>query len=162
MGNGGENELPLAIVKRVVKAKLADLANDKGDPSKKDFSIQKDALLALSESAKIFIHYLSATANDICKESKRQNVNVEDVLKALEDTEFTEFVEPLQVSLGAFRKQNASKKSEMKEKSGGGKRKAEAGMEMKDGNEKQAEDLNGMDDEFGEENPVEEGNLNLE
>lgn len=38
-------------------------------------------------------------ANDICKESKRQIINAEDVFKALEETEFTEFVSPLKDSL---------------------------------------------------------------
>lgn len=39
------------------------------------------------------------SANDICKESKRQTINAEDVFKALEEIEFPEFVEPLKASL---------------------------------------------------------------
>ena len=46
-------ELPRTIVRRVVKEKLSH----DGD----DMSVHKDALLAFSESARIFIHYLSAT-----------------------------------------------------------------------------------------------------
>lgn len=38
-------------------------------------------------------------ANDICKESKRQIISAEDVFKALEETEFPEFVRPLKASL---------------------------------------------------------------
>lgn len=38
-------------------------------------------------------------ANDICRESKRQIINAEDVFKALEETEFAEFVGPLKDSL---------------------------------------------------------------
>lgn len=38
-------------------------------------------------------------ANDICKESKRQTINADDVLKALEEIDFVEFVEPLKTSL---------------------------------------------------------------
>lgn len=38
-------------------------------------------------------------ANDICKESKRQIINAEDIFKALEETEFSEFVRPLKASL---------------------------------------------------------------
>lgn len=48
-------ELPKAIVRRVVKEKLSR-CSDTGD-----ISLHKDALLAFSESARIFIHYLSAT-----------------------------------------------------------------------------------------------------
>jgi len=49
------DELPLAIVRRVVKKKLSECSPDY------DVSIHKEALLAFSESARIFIHYLSAT-----------------------------------------------------------------------------------------------------
>ncbi|XP_061374073.1 DNA polymerase II subunit B4 [Gastrolobium bilobum] len=98
-------ELPRTIVRRVVKDKLSRFSDDG------DISVHKDALLAFSESARIFIHYLSATANDICKESKRQIINAEDVFKALEETEFSEFVRPLKASLEEFRKKNAGKKA---------------------------------------------------
>lgn len=42
---------------------------------------------------------LNCSANDICKESKRQTINAEDVFKALEEIEFPEFIEPLRASL---------------------------------------------------------------
>ncbi|KAF6171922.1 hypothetical protein GIB67_011819 [Kingdonia uniflora] len=48
-------ELPKAIVRRVVKDKLSN-SSEEGQ-----FTLHKDALLAFSESARIFIHYLSAT-----------------------------------------------------------------------------------------------------
>ncbi|CAL9154007.1 DNA polymerase II subunit B4 [Musa acuminata AAA Group] len=101
-------ELPKAIVRRVVKDKLSQLASG---GEEEDVSVQKDALLAFSESTRIFIHYVSATANDICKESKRQTINADDVLKALEEIDFPEFVEPLKVALEDFRTKNAVKKS---------------------------------------------------
>ncbi|KAJ1703158.1 hypothetical protein LUZ63_002937 [Rhynchospora breviuscula] len=130
-------ELPRAIVRRLVKEKLSDLAG------KEDVNVNKDALLAFGESARIFIHYLSATANDICKESKRQTINVEDVLKALEEIEFNEFIEPLRSALEDFRKKNAAKKSGSKSEK---KRKAE-------------QDLTGSQTKAGtqEENLVESG-----
>lgn len=99
------DELPLAIVRRVVKDKLSECSPDY------DVSIHKEALLAFSESARIFIHYLSATANDICKDSRRQTMKAEDVFKALEDMEFSEFLEPLKASLDDFKKKNAGKKA---------------------------------------------------
>ncbi|KAL9660478.1 hypothetical protein QQ045_025293 [Rhodiola kirilowii] len=86
-------ELPKAIVRRVVKEKISQ-CSDAGD-----MSLHKDALLAFSESARIFIHYLSATANDICKESKRQTMNADDVLKAIEEIDFPEFLGPLKATL---------------------------------------------------------------
>ncbi|KAH9605799.1 hypothetical protein KSS87_008981 [Heliosperma pusillum] len=87
-------ELPRTIVRRVVKDKLSEISGDGGD-----VILHKEALLAFSESARIFIHYLSATAHDICSESKRQIINADDVLNALDEIEFTEFVEPLREAL---------------------------------------------------------------
>ncbi|KAJ0485399.1 putative DNA-directed DNA polymerase transcription factor Hap3/NF-YB family [Helianthus annuus] len=100
-------ELPKAIVRRVVKDKLSQLSQNGAD-----IQVLKDSLLAFSESARIFIHYLSATANDICKESKRQTINAEDVFKALEEIEFPEFIAPLRASLEEFKQKNAKRKSD--------------------------------------------------
>jgi len=35
----------------------------------------------------------------MCKESKRQNINIDDALKVLDEMEFSEFVEPLRTWL---------------------------------------------------------------
>ncbi|KAK9999597.1 hypothetical protein SO802_019200 [Lithocarpus litseifolius] len=81
-------ELPRTIVRHVVKEKLCH--------DDDDMSVHKDALLAFSKSARIFIHYLftmvyvclivecECNANDICKELKRQTINADDVLNALQ------------------------------------------------------------------------------
>ncbi|XP_020599366.1 DNA polymerase epsilon subunit 3 isoform X2 [Phalaenopsis equestris] len=101
-------ELPKTIVRRLVKDKLSQLSSSSSEKAKSDevgdeeMMLHKDTLLAFSESARIFIHYLSATANDICKESKRQTINAEDVFKALVDMEFPEFIQPLRDSLGVM------------------------------------------------------------
>uniref|UniRef100_A0A0D6R336 Transcription factor CBF/NF-Y/archaeal histone domain-containing protein n=1 Tax=Araucaria cunninghamii TaxID=56994 RepID=A0A0D6R336_ARACU len=158
-GTAETEELPRANIKRVVKNKLAEIIKD--DPSPKDIAVNKEALIAFSESARIFIHYLSATANDICRESKRQTMNAEDVLKALEEMEFPELLEPLRNSLTAFRKQNASKKSESKTKNADRKRKSEVDLEIQNGNGKHAEDANEMQDDFVEE-PREDENDDME
>nr|DAD21846.1 TPA_asm: hypothetical protein HUJ06_023309 [Nelumbo nucifera]DAD21847.1 TPA_asm: hypothetical protein HUJ06_023310 [Nelumbo nucifera] len=50
-----EKELSKAIVRRVVKDKLARSFDQD------EINVHKDALLDLSESARIFVHYLSAT-----------------------------------------------------------------------------------------------------
>ncbi|KAK3132625.1 hypothetical protein QOZ80_6AG0525320 [Eleusine coracana subsp. coracana] len=105
-------ELPKAIVRRLVKDKLAHIAGGEGA----EVIVNRDAMTAFAESARIFIHYLSATANDMCKESKRQTINADDVLKALDEMEFSEFVEPLRTSLQEFRNKNAGKRSEASKK----------------------------------------------
>ena len=67
-GAAGE-DLPRAIVRRVVKKKIADMAKGReaeemgkmGMTRMREIPLHKEALLAFSESAKVFIHYLSAT-----------------------------------------------------------------------------------------------------
>jgi len=95
---GDAESLPHAHIKRIVKAKLAELTAGEGD-GKRDVSVQKEALAAFAESAKVFIHFLTATANDICHENKRLTINAEDVMKAIDDVEFPEFAEPLREAL---------------------------------------------------------------
>ncbi|RZC84068.1 hypothetical protein C5167_046849 [Papaver somniferum] len=104
VGAESVEELPKAIVRRLVKEKLSE--SDAGD-----LQIHKEAILAFGESARIFIHYLSATAKDVCKESKRQTINAEDIFEALEEIEFQEFIEPLKASLDDFKRKNAGKKA---------------------------------------------------
>ena len=59
----------------------------------------QDALLAFSESAKIFISYITAAATDACKVAKRQTMSEADVLTALEELEFGELIPTLRDSL---------------------------------------------------------------
>eukprot|EP00898_Chlorokybus_atmophyticus_P001301 jgi/Chlat1/2171/Chrsp17S02740 len=110
-GGGGEEELPRSIVRRIVRSRLAAGSG-----------LQKDALTALSHSALVFVHLLTATANDICQESKRQTLNADDVLKAVAELDFPELIPPLKASLEEFRRHAANKKAEA-----GKKRKAGAG-----------------------------------
>ncbi|PKU60231.1 DNA polymerase epsilon subunit 3 [Dendrobium catenatum] len=141
-------ELPKTIVRRVVKEKLFQLSSasskkaKSGEVGDEEMMLHKDALIAFSESARIFIHYLSATANDICKESRRQTINAEDVFKALDDMEFTEFIQPLRDSLEEFRKKNAGRKSGTKGNGGTKKRKSEEELPHKDENEGNAYEEN--------------------
>lgn len=91
-----DTDLPKTLIKRIVKRHLSQ--TDKGD-TKRDTQINKDALLAFSESAKVFINYLTATANDVCKENKRQTISLDDIFRALEDTDFVDLIAPLKQSL---------------------------------------------------------------
>ena len=93
-------DLPKALVKRIVKAKLITLQPQaETDDQKREVQLNKDALLAFAESSKIFIAYVTATANDICKQAKRQIISGEDVATALEELEFDTFVGPIRQSL---------------------------------------------------------------
>ncbi|KAK2076866.1 hypothetical protein QBZ16_005093 [Prototheca wickerhamii] len=89
-------EIPKALLKRLIKAKLSNLPG--ADPTR-DYQVNKDALLAFQEAAKTFIHYLTATANDVCRSGKRQTISAEDVIVALTDIDFPELVPELQLAL---------------------------------------------------------------
>lgn len=128
-----DTDLPKTLIKRIVKRHLNQI--DKGD-AKRDTQINKDALLAFSESAKVFINYITATANDICKEHKRQTISVDDILKALEDTDFLELLTPLKQSLDAFKKDTKEKNQKKAEAK---KRKAEQQLEAEQQQEQQTE-----------------------
>jgi len=97
-----DDNLPAAHIKRLAKHKLNELMAELGPDAKgnkQEGNLQKEALAAFNESAKIFIHYLTATANDLCRDGKRQTISVDDVFRAIEELEFGEFTEPLKQSL---------------------------------------------------------------
>jgi histone H3/H4 len=58
-----------ACVQRVIKSVLPESAQ-----------IGKDAKAAFARSAGIFILYLTACANDFCKDAKRQTISAQDVM----------------------------------------------------------------------------------
>lgn len=130
MASGGATEsqcdLPRNVVKRIVKEKLSSTPG-----AKPDLQINKEALLAFGESAKVtlvssclykyqqglvwgwpadrpcclapacvqvFISFITATANDVCKERKRATINADDVFQALEDLEFGDLLPALRES----------------------------------------------------------------
>jgi DNA polymerase epsilon subunit 3 len=91
-----EVDLPKALIKRIVKVKLADKADIGDDDGKRDFQVNKDALSALSQATKVFITYVTSAAHDICRENNRTTVAPQDVAKALEELAFDEFIPDLQ------------------------------------------------------------------
>ena len=42
----------------------------------------------------MFISYITATASDICKDSKRQTISADDVFSALSDLGFESYIAP--------------------------------------------------------------------
>ena len=113
-----EADLPKSLLKRLIVAKLQDADKAKGGDGTRSYQVNKDALLAFGEAAKLFIHYLTAAANDNCKDAKRQTISAEDVMIALTDLEFGELVEPLKASLEAFKLETREKNKKKAEMSG--------------------------------------------
>eukprot|EP00039_Didymoeca_costata_P019083 m.336166 g.336166 ORF g.336166 m.336166 type:complete len:160 (+) comp17774_c0_seq1:163-642(+) len=117
-------ELPRAVVQRLVKETLPD-----------GLGVSKDAKIAFGVAARVFVSYCTATANDIALEDNRKTLTAKDVLKALEEMEFNEFLEPLATNLDAYKKEQERKKQrksaakEAKEKEEAKAKEAEAQQE---------------------------------
>ncbi|CAB3991221.1 DNA polymerase epsilon subunit 3 [Paramuricea clavata] len=91
--------LPNAVISRLVKEALGDGVN-----------ISKEARSAISKAASVFVLYCTSCANNHALENKRKTLTGKDVMDALEEMEFPQFVEPLKTSLEAFRKDQKEKK----------------------------------------------------
>ena len=89
-------ELPKAVIKRIVKAKLAEKERDGDQEPTRDFQVNKDAVTAFSHATKVFITYVTTAANDICRENRRTTVAPQDILQALAELEFNAFIPGLE------------------------------------------------------------------
>ena len=70
------DDLPRAHVKRLMKHHLSQFQHvDAKTAQQFEPNIAKDALDGVQQACKIFIHYLTSTANDICAESKRSTLS---------------------------------------------------------------------------------------
>ena len=77
------DDLPRAHVKRIMKHQLAKFAHvDAKTNAPFEPHIAKDALDGVQQACKIFIHYVTSTANDICTESKRSTLSA---VRSLDD-----------------------------------------------------------------------------
>ena len=66
-------------------------------------SIQRDAITAWSRSATVFVNYLASTASDRAVLSGKKTVQHHDVLEALDEMDFADFVAKTEAELaGAF------------------------------------------------------------
>jgi histone H3/H4 len=70
------DDLPRAHIKRLMKHHLSQFLHvDSKTAQQFEPNIAKDALDGVQQACKIFIHYLTSTANDICTESKRSTLS---------------------------------------------------------------------------------------
>ncbi|XP_071442748.1 DNA polymerase epsilon subunit 3 [Hetaerina americana] len=91
--------LPNAAVMRLVKEAIPD-----------GIAVGKEARNALAKAASVFILYLTSLANNLAIKNNRKTISGQDVINALEDGEFHQFVGPLKEALEAFRKGKKEKK----------------------------------------------------
>ncbi|KAF2199943.1 histone-fold-containing protein, partial [Delitschia confertaspora ATCC 74209] len=83
--------LPRSIVQRLAKGVLP--ANTQ---------IQKDALLAMSKSATVFVNYLTNQARENVERAGKKTIQPKDVLQAVTDLEFPGFLERLEAEVEKY------------------------------------------------------------
>lgn len=135
-----DEELPRAHVKRLVKTKLSTLDNVDAKGQSFEPNIQKEALSAYGECAKIFIHYITATANDISRDHKRSTISAEDVMSAIEECDFGELAGEVRATLQSFQTAKRAKKSSAEQSGEGKTGEGEEDKEDEDDEEEDGED----------------------
>ncbi|KAL2733976.1 hypothetical protein V1478_003674 [Vespula squamosa] len=116
--------LPNAVVTRIIKEALPD-----------GVTIGKDARTAIAKASSIFILYLTSSANIIAKKANRKTISGTDVIQAMADIDFDQFVDPLQESLENFKRTQKEKKDATTKKKQIKKDEDEIMIEDEDGKE---------------------------
>ncbi|XP_014247010.1 DNA polymerase epsilon subunit 3 [Cimex lectularius] len=91
--------LPNSVVTRIIK-----------DCVPAGVNVSKEARTAIARAASVFVLYLTSASNNVSMQSNRKTISANDVFKALEETEFDMFIQPLKDSLEAFKKSQLEKK----------------------------------------------------
>lgn len=136
--------LPNAVITRIIKEALPDGVN-----------VSKEARRAISQAASVFVLYATSCANNFAMKAKRKTLNAGDVLAAMEEMEFEQFLEPLKEALEVYKKGQKGKKevSEQKRKD---KEKKNGSAENDKSREEEEEDEERMEEEPEAENDVED------
>ncbi|KAK7491678.1 hypothetical protein BaRGS_00017131, partial [Batillaria attramentaria] len=115
--------LPNAVVGRIIKDAIPEGVN-----------VSKEARLAISKAASVFVLYATSCSNNYALKAKRKTISAQDVLQAMEEMEFEQFIDPLTQALEAFRrevqdKKEATEKRKKERESAGTSAEAEGGEE---------------------------------
>jgi len=135
--------LPNSVIAKIIKDALPDGVN-----------VSKDARLAISKAASVFVLYSTSCANNFATQNKRKMISAQDVFEAMKEMEFEQFIEPLQRNLEAYRKGLKGKKDATAEKRKKDKDPGSAAAALENDDEVQEIDDEGEIEE-GEENEVE-------
>ncbi|KAF2266889.1 histone-fold-containing protein [Lojkania enalia] len=97
--------LPKSIVQRLAKGVLPP-----------NTQIQKDALLAMSKSATVFVNYLTHHAQENAARSNKKTVMPKDVFDAMMELEFEGFLPRLEAEVAKFTSIQADKRNSYRKK----------------------------------------------
>lgn len=131
--------LPLSVVTRIVRDALPDGVN-----------VSKEARAALAKAASVFVLYATSCANNVAVKSKRKTVTGSDIIAAMEEMEFENFIDSLNGNLEQFR-QGKSKKDAAKSKREKSKDKSEVTSDERDTEMSEDIEIDKEDDEDGPE-----------
>ncbi|KAI9656877.1 MAG: hypothetical protein M1821_003516 [Bathelium mastoideum] len=73
--------------------------------------IQKDALLAMSKSATVFINYIGMHAQDAAQAADKSTIRPKDVLEAVKELEFDDFIPRLEIELEKYNTEQCNKRN---------------------------------------------------
>ncbi|XP_019616340.1 PREDICTED: DNA polymerase epsilon subunit 3-like [Branchiostoma belcheri] len=91
--------LPNAVITRIIKDALPEGVN-----------VSKEARSAISRAASVFVLYATSCANNFALKGKRKTLNGTDVIAAVQEMEFEQFLDQLKDSWEAFKKEQKDKK----------------------------------------------------
>ncbi|XP_060577010.1 DNA polymerase epsilon subunit 3-like [Ruditapes philippinarum] len=111
---------------------------------------QKKLVLAISKAVQCFcIVHATSCSNNFALKCKRKTITAKDVLDALEDMEFDQFVDPLKECLEAFKKNQQGKKDQ--------KKKEKESVNVSGSGDAEDEGVVVLEEESGEDNGEEGG-----
>lgn len=121
-----------------------------------DNMLAKDSVLAVQRSATVFVSHLMFYARQEAKEHDRKTVNAQDILNALEKTEFTGFVPEVKQRLASYEANVANKKKQKESRK-------EKDRESKKSKDEDVEDVEEDEEEHDDDDDVfEDASTSLE
>ncbi|KAF2842472.1 histone-fold-containing protein [Patellaria atrata CBS 101060] len=97
--------LPRTMVQRLAKGVLPP-----------NTQIQKDALLAMSKSATVFVNYLSSHANEKAQSASKKTIQPKDIFDAIQELEFPDFIPRLEAELARYNAVQCDKRNTYRRK----------------------------------------------
>ncbi|ESO08155.1 hypothetical protein HELRODRAFT_75183 [Helobdella robusta] len=97
--------LPNAVIAKIIKEALPD-----------NVIISKDARLAISKAASVFVLYSTSCANNFAMQQKRKTINAQDVFDAMKELDFESFIAPLKANLEVYKNNQKDKKVQLDKK----------------------------------------------
>ncbi|KAL5012595.1 hypothetical protein ScPMuIL_011146 [Solemya velum] len=141
--------LPNTVITRIIKDAIPDGVN-----------VSKEARLAISKAASVFVLYATSCSNNFAMRGKRKTISAQDVISAMEDMEFDHFIQPLQQCLDTYRRDQLDKKEATEKKKKAKEQESSVVIDLDtngDSNDDNAEDVEPeADEDYNPEEEVEE------